>query len=73
MDALVDRLGDRDAGVRGAAINAMTSGALEDEPPKALADALKDESAANRKAAVNGLSSFSPGARSLVSHSGPAR
>jgi HEAT repeat protein len=56
MDSLVERLGDRDALVRGAAINALASNPGQSgDPHKALAVGLEDESAENRVAAINGL------------------
>ncbi len=55
LDALVGALGDRDAKVRLAAINAMASYPIRTDAPHALGLALKDESAENRGAAVRGL------------------
>ena len=61
MDALVDMLGDRDAAVRGAVIEAMASHPEGSDPPKVLAEGLKDESAENRAAAIMLLHSFRRG------------
>ncbi|APW61738.1 sister chromatid cohesion protein PDS5 [Paludisphaera borealis] len=58
MDALVELLGDRDAGVRLSAIKSMISHPWGSVPPSALAEALEDESAENRAAVVSGLSKF---------------
>jgi len=56
MDALVEVLGDRDAGVRGAAIHAMVANPDGNEHlPRVLAQGLEDESAENRAAAVSSL------------------
>jgi HEAT repeat protein len=61
MDRLVEMLGDRDAGVRRAVINAIASHPSGSNPPDALARGLKDESAENRAAAVGGLTFFERG------------
>ena len=61
MDALVEMLGDRDAGARRAAINAITSHPSGIDPPKVLAEGFKDESAQNRAAAVSCLEVYRQG------------
>jgi HEAT repeat protein len=61
MDALVEMFGDRDAGVRLAATQAVASPPWGTDPPKALAKGLRDESAKNRAAAVSGLTFFRQG------------
>jgi HEAT repeat protein len=61
MDALVGLLGDRDAGVRRAALRAITWDPSGSDPPKVLAEALKDESAENRALAVRRLSNYDQG------------
>jgi HEAT repeat protein len=55
-DELIAMLGDRDAGVRLAAIRTVAPHRPENGPPEALAAALKDDSAENRVAAIQGLS-----------------
>jgi HEAT repeat protein len=62
MDALAEMLGDRDAKVRRAAINAMALRPMQGgDPPKALAQGMQDEVAQNRAAAIRGLSFASQG------------
>ena len=61
MNELVALLGDRDADVRRAAINAVASNSGGNDPPKALVHALKDESAGNRSAVIRGLTEFRQG------------
>ena len=61
MDALVEMLGDRDAGARRAAINAIASHPAGSDPPMVLAEGLKDESAQNRAAVVSCLGVYRQG------------
>jgi HEAT repeat protein len=62
MDALGGMLGDRDAKVRRAAIDAMKMHTMASgDPPQALAVGTMDESAQNSAAAVGGLTFFSQG------------
>jgi HEAT repeat protein len=61
IDALVEMLGDRDAGARRAAINAIASHPSGSDPPKVLVEGLKDESAQNRAEAVRCLSTYGQG------------
>jgi HEAT repeat protein len=61
MDALVEMLGDRDAGARRAAINAIAAHPSGCDPPKVLAEGLKDESAENRAAALSCLRVYRQG------------
>jgi HEAT repeat protein len=61
MDALVELLGDRDAEVRRAAINAIASHPSGSDPPKLLAEGFKDELAQNRAEAVSCLGVYRQG------------
>jgi HEAT repeat protein len=61
MDAVVEMLGDRDAGARRAAIHAITSHPSGSDPPRVLAEAFRDESAENRAVAVSCLEVYRQG------------
>ncbi len=62
IEAITETLGDPEAKVRGAAVDALAAaGGSMAQPPRALAAILKDESAENREAVVRALTKYRRG------------